>query len=122
MINFEKYLRLSGILTIVCLNLLCCNVSNAKKIYSALYGRVYLQNGDSIIADGNLRVAVPVKKKPLNIIENPYSRNNIIQSRIDAEAIDSVVIWTSSAPEWPHTFRFIREYGWCFEAEHTPYV
>lgn len=114
--------KLAAFLIILCLNIFSHDTSSAKKIYSAECGRVYLQSGDSIVADGDLRVRVPKKCKRLEIIDNAYTNNNFIKSRIEPEEVDSVVIWSASAPERPHTFRFIKNVGWCFETEITPYI
>lgn len=121
-LHSERLFRLTGMVVIACLCIVFPFISNAGKIYTAHYGRVYLNSGDTIVADGNLRIRVPMKKKPVEIIEDAYTRNNKLTEKIDPQVVDSVVIWTVSAPEYPHAFRFIKEYGWCFEAEHTPYI
>lgn len=115
-------LRLIGIIVIGCLALTIGQSAQAKKIYPAVYGRIYLSSGDSIVAGDTLHVIMPKKHKKLEIIDNAYTTNNSIQSRIDPETIDSVVIWSSTAPERTHTFRYIRKLGWCFEAEQNPYI
>lgn len=96
-----------------------CTEVYAKKTPVALCGRVYLNSGDTIMADNELRIGPPRKTKKLEIIENAYSRKAHIAKRIAPETIDSIVVWTSSAPERPHTFCFIPNYGWCFVAEKT---
>ena len=121
-LNLNKSGNLAIILIILCLNTLFYNTSSAKKIYYAECGRVYLRSGDSIIADGDQRVRVPIKFKRLEIIDNAYTNSNYIKTRIEPEEVDSVVIWSASAPEHPHTFRFIKKIGWCFETERTPYI
>ena len=114
--------RFIGILIFAAMILTCNVTTHAKKIHTAQYGRIYLTSGDSIIADGDLRIGIPTRKKKLEIIENAYTRESRIKNRIDPESVDSVVIWQPTAPANQHTFRFIKEYGWCFQAEKTPFV
>ncbi len=90
---------------------------DAKKIYPALCGCVYLHSGDTIMADGELHVGMPKKKQKLRIIENAYTARNKIQQQLDPETIDSLVLWSRTAPERPHTFIYAKGYGWCHLAE-----
>ena len=117
-----NFFRLSRIFTVLCLAVCFYMTADAKKIYPALYGRVYLNSGDSIIADGNLCVGLQKKKKELRIISDAYTGNNRIIRTIEPETVDSLIVWSKTAPDHPHKFRFIKEYGWCFEAEHSPYI
>lgn len=114
--------RFSSLLLIICVALVSGNEIHARKIHTSMYGRIYLSSGDSIIADGELRVGVPTKKKKLELIEKAYTKDSRVKSRLDPAEIDSVVIWVPTAPERTHSFRFVEGYGWCYEAERTPYV
>ena len=116
----KTYNRFLKILLLACLLITFCDTANAKKIQTPLYGRVYLQSGDSIIADGDLRVGIPQKNKNLEIIEKAYTRDCGIQARIKPEEVDSLIMWQPTAPKRPHTFRFIKDYGWCWQLERSP--
>lgn len=95
---------------------------HAKKIYTSSYGRVYMHSGDSIIADGKLRISVPIKNKKIKVISNAYTKKNEVERQIAPEEVDSVIIWASTSPQRPHTFRYIKNYGWCWQLEKTPYI
>lgn len=107
---------------IICLTVSCCPPVQAKKIYTSLCGRIYMRSGDSIIADGKLRLSVPLKNKKLEVISHAYTGNNEIQSRISPEDVDSVVLWTSTAPQRPHIFKYINKFGWCWQLDSSPYL
>ncbi len=98
------------------------NDAYAKKIHAGLCGTVYLASGDSISANGELRVSIPNKKKKVEIIRNAYTHSSEVESRIDPSDIDSLVVWSASAPKYPHVFRYIKEYGWCYQAERSPFL
>lgn len=94
---------------------------HAKKP-EALCGCVYLSSGDSIVADGDTRIGAPEKKKKLEIIDRAYTRQSNVGNRIVATDVDSLTLWVPTAPDRPHRFRFVRDYGWCWLLEHTPYL
>lgn len=119
---FTKFIRLFFILLVGFLFASFCPSTQAKKILTGVYGRVYLNSGDSIIADGDLRIKIPKKNEKLEIIRNAYSQNSEIESVIEPASIDSVVIWATTAPERPHTLQYVPDYGWSFVADHSPYV
>ena len=116
------YRRIIGIIIIACFSMGMCNTAYAKKIYPTVCGCVYLHSGDSIMANDSVRVKIPKKRNRLELIDNAYTNNNKIQTKLNPEDIDSLVIWSATAPERKHTLRYIAEFGWSFEAEHTPYV
>lgn len=94
----------------------------ARKIPTALCGKVYLRSGDSIVADGTTRIAPPVKNKKLEIIEQAYTRQSKVGDKIAPESVDSVVLWVPTAPERPHTLRYVDDYGWCWEVDGNPWL
>lgn len=95
---------------------------SAKKLPTALCGRVYLSSGDSIVAEGSTRVGPPVGKKKLEIIDDAYTKGSKIGSKLLPEEVDSAVLWVATAPERPHTFRFVEGYGWCWQLEDSPRI
>ncbi|MDE6269374.1 MAG: hypothetical protein K2M12_00785 [Muribaculaceae bacterium] len=102
---------------------LCGEDVHARKIYSAVCGRVYLSSGDSIIADGDaLRLSVPAKNKKLTIIENAYSESNKVNQSLAPEDVDSVIMWSATAPERSHKLIYAKGFGWCWELERSPYI
>lgn len=116
------YRRVISIFIIVCFSMGVCNTTYAKKIYPTVCGCVYLHSGDSIMANDSLRVKIPKKRNKLELIDNAYTHSNKIQTKLKPEDTDSVVIWSSTATERKHTLKYIPDFGWCFEAERTPYV
>lgn len=102
--------------------LLSTNVAFAKKPPVGVCGRIYLSSGDSIIAEGETRIGVPVKTKKLEIIDRAYTKNSKVGRKISPDSVDRVVLWVPSAPERKHTFRFVKDYGWCWQLENGPYV
>ena len=90
---------------------------HAMKIYNSNCGMVYLCSGDSIVADGDLNVVIPKKKEKLKIIEHPYSAENKILQQQEPSTIDSLVVWSRTAPGRRHTFVYINNTGWCHLAE-----
>lgn len=117
-------------LTAMLLRLLCISAAlllgaggvYAKKKPVALCGCVYLSAGDSIMADGDTRIGAPEKKKKLEVIDRAYTRASKVGSKIDPVDVDSMKLWVPTAPERPHRFRFVSDYGWCWVLEHTPYL
>lgn len=93
-----------------------------SKLRSGVCGRVYLTSGDTIVACDSMRIVVPKKNKKVEIIDKAYTKKNEISKRVAPEETDSLVLWTSTAPGYPHTFRFIPDQGWSFQAEHTPHI
>lgn len=112
-----------ALLTMLCVVLALSATCEAKKIYTANPGCVFLSTGDSIVADGNMKISDALKKKKkLELIENPYTKQNRVRRRISPTDIDSVRIWSPSAPEHTHKLVYIPRYGWCWEAEHGPHI
>lgn len=64
----------------------------------------------------------PRKEKKLEIIDRAYTRQSNVGNRIVATDVDSLTLWVATAPDRPHRFRFVRDYGWCWLLEHTPYL
>lgn len=108
---------LAFVLPAVCGDVLC-----AGKTPVGLCGRVYLCSGDTIAADGDTRIGVPSKSKKLEIIEHAYTKAAKVSRRIATEEVDSVVLWTTTAPERPRTFRFVKDYGWCWRLEWNSWL
>lgn len=121
-IHPKYFHRLSHLLVVAFLAFTFSNHAYAKKIYNGVCGSVYLNSGDSIIADGNQLIKIPVKNKKLEIIENAYTHNNKIEKRLDPGTVDSVILWPKTTPERPHTFMYIKGRGWCWQAERSPYL
>ncbi len=113
--------RIYALLLIACLSFSSLT-ADARKIPRSLYGHISLTSGDSIIAEDTIRVSIPQKKKKLEIIANAYTHKSKIERVIDPDSVRAATIWTPSAPERPHTFVFLKEYGWCQEVEHSPYI
>lgn len=112
---------ITGILAAI-LSFTVSGTAYARKIPTALCGKVYLTSGDSIVADGTTRIAPPLKNKKLEIIENAYTRRSKVGDKLAPEAVDSVVLWVPTAPERTHTLRYVGDYGWCWEIERNPYL
>ncbi|MBD5233242.1 MAG: hypothetical protein HDS65_03585 [Bacteroidales bacterium] len=109
---------LPAILLLFCAPALCAK----GKLYTSQYGRAYLQSGETVIAEGENRIVIPKKKEKLLINEKAYTHESKIGRKIDPLEIDSVVVWSPSAPERPHTLRFIPDYGWCWQLESGPRI
>ncbi len=120
--GFQPFHRLFALLVFALSATALSAPANAKKIFSGVCGRVYLSSGDSIVTNDVMRITIPMKSDKVGIIENAYTSDNKIEKRIDPEAIDSVVLWPVTSPQRHHTFIFIKKYGWCFRAEHSPSI
>ena len=95
----------------LCVVLALSATCEAKKIYTANPGCVFLSTGDSIVADGNMKISDALKKKKkLELIEKPYTKQNRVRRRISPTDIDSVRIWSPSAPGHTHTLVYIPRY------------
>lgn len=81
-------------------------------------GDIYLSAGEIIHARDNVRIVIPVGKKPLRVVENAYSASQKDIQRILPEEVDSIVVWISTAPERPHLLRFLAGIGWCWRLEN----
>ena len=95
---------------------------NAAKIPTPVYGVVYLASGDSIVADGVTRVGMPVKHKPLAIVDSAYTASVRIARRLVPDSVDSVRVWVPTAPEHTHTLCYFPEYGWCWLLNRGPRI
>ena len=92
---------------------------HAKKIYVSQCGIVYLNSGETIVADDTLNLRLPKKKEKPAIIARPYTAENRIVRRLEPAAIDSIVAWSRTAPERTHTFVYLDGRGWCHQAERA---
>lgn len=118
-----SFFRIICVSVAALLSLVCSDNAYAKKTPVALCGRVYVHSGDSIVADRDgVRIGVPVKHKKLDIIENAYTKNSEISTRLKPEEVDSAVLWAPTSPERPHTFRYIKGYGWCWQLESNRHI
>ncbi|MDE6460371.1 MAG: hypothetical protein K2K52_06000, partial [Paramuribaculum sp.] len=77
-------------------------------------GKVFLSSDSIITTNDTLGIEIPVKRKPLRIVTNPYTAKQKVRDKIQPEKIDSVILWNPTAPERSHTFEFIPSYGWCW--------
>lgn len=108
---------LAFMLPAICGDSLC-----AGKTPVGLCGRVYLCSGDTIAAEGDTRIGAPVKSKKLEIIKHAYTKAEKVERKIAPAEVDSVVLWPTTAAERPRTFRFVKDYGWCWELERNPWL
>lgn len=69
-----------------------------------------------------MRITPPAKRKKLELLDHAYSKARKVVSRIDPATVDSVVLWTTTSPEYPHTFIYLKEYGWCWQLEHNTHI
>lgn len=115
-LSLPRFLRVIAILWLATIAV----PAHAKKIYPAWCGCVYLHSGDTIMADSELHVGMPKNKQKLKIIKNAYTARNEIQQQVEPETVDSVTIWSRTAPERPHTFIYVKGLGWCHLAERSP--
>lgn len=113
--------RLIACLLLAAITLLSGSELQARKPQSVC-GCVYLHSGDTIAASGETRITPPAKRKKLEVIGNAYTRASKVASRIDPTTVDSVAIWSTTSPERHHTLIYIKEYGWCWQLEHTPHI
>lgn len=102
--------------------LFSANVMFAKKPPVGVCGRIYLSSGDSIVAEGETRIGVPVKTKKLEIVERAYTKSSKVGRKISPDSVETVVLWVPSAPGRTHTFSFIKDYGWCWQLERGPHI
>lgn len=119
----SSFLKIICVSLTVALSMVCNDGLHAKKIPTALCGRVYLYSGAHLGTAGDeVRIGTPVKNKKLEIIDNAYTKKSKISARIEPELVDSVVMWAPTAPDRPHTFRHIKGYGWCWLLESNRHL
>ena len=94
----------------------------AEKIRAMMEGTVYLSGGDTMEMRDSSRIAIPMKKKPLMIMEHAYTARQKVADRVEPTRVDSVVLWNSLAPQRRHTLCYLPDYGWCWILERGPRI
>lgn len=95
---------------------------HAEKILAMMDGIVYLAGGDSMAMRDSSRIAIPMKKKPLVILEHAYTARQKVVERVEPERVDSVVLWNTLAPARRHAMCYLPDYGWCWILERGPRI
>lgn len=95
---------------------------HAEKIRAMMEGIVYLSGGDSVSMCDSCRIAIPMKKKPLVILEHAYTARKKVVERVEPERVDSVVLWNTLASARRHAMCYLSDYGWCWILERGPRI
>lgn len=90
---------------------------NAVKIRAIMDCKIYLQSGSVRLSNDSVMVAIPESKQPLYLMSYPYTARQAIKESIEADQIDSVVMWNKTSPLRTHTLTFMSQYGWCWMLE-----
>ncbi len=117
MITCTKQLRHLLTALVLTLSALMPENAAAEKLLGLMCGKVYLSGGDVVELNDSYRIAMPVKKKQLCLVENAYSSRQKVSQRISPETVDSIVLWNATSPAHTHTLRYIPEFGWCWQLE-----
>ncbi len=117
MITCTKQLRHLLTALVLTLSALMPENAAAEKLLGLMCGKVYLSGGDVVELNDSDRIAMPVKKKQLCLVENAYSSRQKVSQRISPETVDSIVLWNATSPGHTHTLRYIPEFGWCWQLE-----
>ncbi len=99
--------------------IVCCLSASGRQL---LPGDAYLADGQQLIARDTMRFEVPAKKEDLKVYAQAYTSAQKVCRKIPGSDIDSLVVWSATAPDCPHTLRYIAAYGWCWQLERTPHI
>lgn len=102
---------------------ICILVSfSATPQKNILNGIIYFSADSAISATDTLGVEMPHKHKPVRLISGPYTGHQKIKEKIAPQLIDSLVLWSRTAPSLPHTLEYINKYGWCWLLDHGNHI
>ncbi|MDE7450502.1 MAG: hypothetical protein K2M72_09875 [Paramuribaculum sp.] len=95
----------------VCFLAIACRAASPRNLMD---GRLYLSSDSVITSNDTVGIEVPVKRKPLRIVANPYTARQKVIRKIAPDQVDSLTLWNRTASDRHHTFRYLSRYGWCW--------
>lgn len=97
--------------------------STAFTAVGQLYdANIYLKSGEVVSVRDSVRIAMPVKKKKLKVYRNAYTALQKLKDEHSPDAVDSLVIWSSTSPERTHQVCYLSGYGWSWLLENGRYI